>query len=95
VNYDIPEQTEYYVHRVGRTGRGERKGLAISFCSEDEKGLLSDIESWLDKPISVLELSKDHRNTILAESADYQQDIKSLMGEIEKLEQKMKTKKKK
>jgi ATP-dependent RNA helicase RhlE len=95
VNYDIPEQTEYYVHRVGRTGRGERKGLAISFCSNDEIDLLREIESWLDKPISVLELSKDDRNNILTESADYKQDIKILMQEIEKMEQKLKTKKKK
>ncbi|MCB0689392.1 MAG: DEAD/DEAH box helicase, partial [Saprospiraceae bacterium] len=36
VNYDIPDEMEYYVHRVGRTGRGERRGLAISFCSSEE-----------------------------------------------------------
>ena len=95
VNYDIPDQNEYYVHRVGRTGRGERKGLAISFCSKEEKNLLFEIESWLDKPISVLELSKDDRNDILKESLDYKEDIKLLMKEIEKMEHKLKTKKKK
>ena len=37
VNYDLPEQTELYVHRVGRTGRGIQKGNAVSFCSEKEE----------------------------------------------------------
>ncbi|PJC67697.1 MAG: hypothetical protein CO017_11065, partial [Zetaproteobacteria bacterium CG_4_8_14_3_um_filter_59_5] len=37
INYDLPEKAENYVHRVGRTGRGENKGEAISFCSSEEK----------------------------------------------------------
>jgi len=35
VNYDLPEQAENYVHRVGRTGRGTNKGNAVSFCSTE------------------------------------------------------------
>ena len=41
VNYDLPESTENYVHRVGRTGRGSQKGQAVSFCSTEEKEILS------------------------------------------------------
>ncbi len=37
VNYDLPESSENYVHRVGRTGRGRQKGQAVSFCSTEEK----------------------------------------------------------
>ncbi len=36
INYDLPEVSENYVHRVGRTGRGVNKGTAVSFCSQDE-----------------------------------------------------------
>ncbi len=37
VNYDLPDVPENYVHRVGRTGRGVKKGQAVSFCSTEEK----------------------------------------------------------
>ena len=43
VNYDLPEKQENYVHRVGRTGRGTKKGQAISFCSTEEIPLLEAI----------------------------------------------------
>ena len=65
VNYDLPEVAENYVHRVGRTGRGDKKGLAISFCSAEEKDLLEEIETFLDQKITVMELEKsDYRNII-------------------------------
>jgi superfamily II DNA/RNA helicase len=38
VNYDLPDKPENYVHRVGRTGRGMKKGLAVSFSSPEEHG---------------------------------------------------------
>lgn len=46
INYDLPQEAETYVHRIGRTGRAGMPGVAISFCSYDEKLLLSDVE-WL------------------------------------------------
>lgn len=58
INYDLPEDAENYVHRIGRTGRGVRKGLAISFCSENERDLLSDIEALLGHSVDVLSLDK-------------------------------------
>jgi ATP-dependent RNA helicase RhlE len=58
INYDLPESSEQYVHRVGRTGRGDQKGQALSFCSEEEKELLEEIESNLGKPIQELSISK-------------------------------------
>ena len=42
-NYDLPENEENYVHRVGRTGRGTKKGQAFSFCSPEELEILEDI----------------------------------------------------
>ena len=44
VNYDIPLDTEYYVHRIGRTGRAGKKGVAISLVSRRDSRLLRDIE---------------------------------------------------
>lgn len=65
INYDIPEQAENYVHRIGRTGRGVNKGSAVSFCSKDEKPLLSEIETLIGKKIPELEINKsDYQETI-------------------------------
>ena len=43
-NYDLPEVPDAYVHRIGRTARAGRDGIAIAFCASDETGLLRDIE---------------------------------------------------
>jgi len=51
-NYDLPEELEDYVHRIGRTGRAGASGLAISFASEDDAFLLPDLEALLGKPIT-------------------------------------------
>lgn len=65
VNYDLPEQAENYVHRVGRTGRGKQKGHAVSYCSEEEKPLLAAIEEYVGKPIEKLDISgKDYSETV-------------------------------
>ncbi len=46
-NYDLPNDAETYVHRIGRTGRAGMEGQAVSFCSNDELPLLKDIEKLL------------------------------------------------
>jgi ATP-dependent RNA helicase RhlE len=51
INYDLPEVSESYVHRIGRTARAEASGRAVSFCSEEETGLLRDIEKFTRKTI--------------------------------------------
>ncbi len=83
VNYDLPDQAENYVHRVGRTGRGRKKGEAISFCSEGEKPLLEAIEAFLGHPIPILEIDKlSYKDTLLIEQ-DRNSDIDALMRAIE------------
>ena len=54
INFDLPEVAETYVHRIGRTGRAKRGGIAISLCSHDEKPLLRDIEKLISKRIYVV-----------------------------------------
>jgi ATP-dependent RNA helicase RhlE len=66
INYDLPEKSENYVHRVGRTGRGVKKGIAISFCSPEEKERLDAIQGFLNKEIEMIPISKkDHVDTIV------------------------------
>jgi ATP-dependent RNA helicase DeaD len=56
VNYDIPHDTEAYVHRIGRTGRAGREGDAILFVAPREKRMLSAIERATRKKIEMMEL---------------------------------------
>jgi len=53
VNYDLPNQPESYVHRIGRTGRAGACGNAFSFCSAEERSLLRDIERLTREKIEV------------------------------------------
>jgi len=86
VNYDLPDVDENYVHRVGRTGRGVQKGVAISFCSEEEKLMLNEIEVYLGKKITIMEISKDDYSTTIDFSEDYSKSLKELMQEAEDFE---------
>jgi ATP-dependent RNA helicase RhlE len=54
VNFDLPMEPEAYVHRIGRTGRAGRTGVAISFCDAEERGLLRDIEKVMGKKVPVI-----------------------------------------
>lgn len=55
INFDLPNISETYVHRIGRTGRAGNSGLAISFCSQDEKTYWTDIEKLIRMKIKVVE----------------------------------------
>ncbi|MBO8044132.1 ATP-dependent RNA helicase, partial [Pseudomonas aeruginosa] len=56
LNYDIPYDTESYVHRIGRTGRAGRSGEAILFATPREKGMLRQIERATRQPIEEMQL---------------------------------------
>ena len=56
VNYDVPYDTESYVHRIGRTGRAGRSGEAILFIAPRERGMLRAIERATNQPIEPMEL---------------------------------------
>ncbi|MEN8927919.1 MAG: DEAD/DEAH box helicase [Flavobacteriales bacterium] len=95
VNYDLPDVAENYVHRIGRTGRGRLKGDAVSFCSQEEKPLLKEIEAFVGKPIKELELQQNEYRKTVDFSEDTSLSIKELMGQIEEIDNKKKKKKKK
>ena len=54
INFEIPEQAETYVHRIGRTGRAGETGVALSFCSADEKPYLKNINKLIHRNIDVI-----------------------------------------
>lgn len=56
VNFDIPTDTESYVHRIGRTGRAGRSGDAISFVTPRERGLVNAIERATRQPLTQIQL---------------------------------------
>ncbi|MFA4831630.1 MAG: helicase-related protein, partial [Patescibacteria group bacterium] len=56
VNYDLPDNPEDYVHRIGRTGRAGNSGKAVSFATPEERGDLRQIERLIKKSIPVLAL---------------------------------------
>ena len=53
INYDLPRQTEDYVHRIGRCGRAGRTGVAISLCSMDDRPQLNAINRYLNRKMEV------------------------------------------
>ena len=55
INFEIPEQAETYVHRIGRTGRAGASGVALSFCASDEMSYLKDIHKLIKKEIEVVD----------------------------------------
>ncbi len=55
INYDIPNVSETYVHRIGRAGRAGEEGIAISICEPEENAFVKDIEKLIDQEIRVIE----------------------------------------
>ncbi len=51
INYDLPDVAETYVHRIGRTGRAGNTGTALSFCSQDERLMVRDIQKLTGKTL--------------------------------------------
>lgn len=93
VNYDLPDVAENYVHRVGRTGRGNKKGHAISFCSPEEKPVLKEIEKFLDNPIRVLEVKKEDYDETITLTNEKNDNWQLLIREAQREEKNKKPKK--
>jgi ATP-dependent RNA helicase RhlE len=53
INYDLPNVSEQYVHRIGRTARAGAAGIAIAYCADDEKAYLRDIEKLTRQKLNV------------------------------------------
>jgi ATP-dependent RNA helicase RhlE len=66
INYEVPNIPEQYVHRIGRTARAGREGIAVSFVAGDERPFLKDIEKLTRQKIAVLPLP-DGMSELMAE----------------------------
>jgi ATP-dependent RNA helicase DeaD len=72
-NYDLPDDAEIYIHRIGRTGRAGKTGIAISMVTPRERGMLKQIERLIRQPLIKSTLPteqdiRDHRENLLLES---------------------------
>jgi ATP-dependent RNA helicase RhlE len=65
INYDLPNESESYVHRIGRTARAGASGVAISFCDAEEKVFLKDIEKLIGKRIPLIEDQPFHSQVVV------------------------------
>ncbi len=76
INFDIPNISETYVHRIGRTGRAGNSGLAISFCAKDELPYWKDIQKLIKIDVKV---EKDHPYpyTDVPENPDAKPDLRN------------------
>ena len=81
VNYDLPDNPENYVHRCGRTGRGNKRGQALSFCSKDENLLLDAIESYTGEEVQRFNITADDYKEILSDTELSDYNWKKLMAE--------------
>jgi ATP-dependent RNA helicase RhlE len=68
-NYDLPDVPEQYVHRIGRTARAGADGIAIAFCSPDERGNLRDIERLTKQRLAADALPEDFASAVAATKA--------------------------
>ena len=64
INYELPNEAESYVHRVGRTARAGATGVALSFCDAGEKGYLHNIERTINRVVTVIDDHPYHSESI-------------------------------
>ncbi len=75
INYDVPHDSEDYVHRIGRTARANNDGCAITFVSENEQSKFKQIEDFLEKDIYKLPIPEE-----LGEAPEYKPEVKKKTG---------------
>jgi ATP-dependent RNA helicase RhlE len=68
INFELPNEPESYVHRIGRTARAGAEGIAIAFCDSSERSFLRDIERLIRRPLTPVQLP-DLRGVVLPEKS--------------------------
>ncbi len=80
INFDIPESPEQYIHRIGRTGRKDKSGTAISFVTPREEDIFIEIEILMDKELEIIEIPDDIEiSTELIEAEKIKNKVKFLL----------------
>lgn len=75
INYDVPFETESYVHRVGRTGRKGNTGKAITFVTPREERLIDDIEEYIEREIVIKE--KPDKEIVITVKDEFDKKLRS------------------
>lgn len=65
INYDLPANRENYIHRIGRSGRFGRKGVAINFVKNDDLKILRDIEQYYSTQIDEMPMNGKLRDILV------------------------------
>jgi ATP-dependent RNA helicase RhlE len=88
INFDTPDVPENYIHRIGRTGRADKKGIAMTFVTEKEKVLQKGIETLMKQAIPNLALPADLEiSTILTEDEKPKVRMKIIQIKVPKKEE--------
>ena len=66
INYELPEDAENYVHRIGRTARAGRAGIAVSLCGVEDVSYLRGIERLVKQPLRIIEDHRWHSSIVAA-----------------------------
>lgn len=72
INYELPNVPETYVHRIGRTGRAGASGIAFSFCDQEEREFLRDIQKLIGNSIPVV---NDHPHVMEVSATDFRRSM--------------------
>jgi ATP-dependent RNA helicase RhlE len=82
INFDLPMESDAYVHRIGRTARAGTSGRALSFCSIEEVGLLRQIEKLIKREIPIIDDHSQHSDDIQDQHlrGNPRDDIKIVQG---------------
>ena len=68
--FDIPDENEYYLHRIGRTGRAKRKGAAYTFATKDDRFRIRDIKKYTRSEMAAVSVGADGTLTPVAENEE-------------------------
>lgn len=85
LNFDVSEVPEQYIHRIGRTGRADKEGIAISFVGPKEEEFFIESELLMNKEVEVVAIPEGVEiSTVLIESEKVRQSVKLLMKKVKK-----------
>ena len=88
INFDTPDEAEKYMHRIGRTGRAKKKGIAITFVTEKEKTYRENIEALMNLPIPGMPLPDELEiSTVLTEDEIPKVYMKEIQVKVPKKEE--------
>ncbi len=85
INFDMPDEPENYIHRIGRTGRADKEGTALSFVTEAEKEYQEKIEELMGQQIAILPLPDELEiSDILTEEEEPKVRMKNILAKVPK-----------